>query len=528
MKKILTILFNSLIVSCYAQWQGTSPVYFNSGFVGIGTSSPLGYLHVNPNRPIIIRNNGGSGVYGSEIGFNAILNTGVVPNRFKKLGGTSQEGGANMSVDYRGNIFFQMTDAPNENEYEIDYKPQIAFLNTGKVGIGTVSPSANLQIGAGTENGLLNLGGYATVGSLRSSGDFFAGMNTYTEYSSGQNFNIKVLNTNAYGFSTMQLGYTGEISFFSKAGSVSANDVANTPANLKMKIMGNGFIGIGITSPNYPLDMKGDLNLDDGGVNSDLRVRLHQKAALASYNTQSAGGNTTLYVNRDWDSGVSYHSDFNFVSIYGNVGVGVETPTQKLQVDGSILIPLASATDNLSPGVIAIGNDDFLYAGHYLNNYGIGFHNYNDGNGVAGTNAYLSGYYGVDFFTGGVAALRINRNGNVGIGTTTPTQKLTVKGTVYSTEVKVDINAGSGPDYVFEKDYALPSLESVKTYIDQNKHLPEVPSAKEMEANGINLSEMNMLLLKKVEELTLHLIQQESRIEKQQKEIDELKGKKIK
>jgi len=58
------------------------------------------------------------------------------------------------------------------------------------------------------------------------------------------------------------------------------------------------------------------------------------------------------------------------------------------------------------------------------------------------------------------------------------------------------------------------SLEETKAYIDANKHLPEVPSAKEMEKNGVQLGEMNLLLLKKVEELTLHLIEQEEQIKK--------------
>jgi hypothetical protein len=96
--------------------------------------------------------------------------------------------------------------------------------------------------------------------------------------------------------------------------------------------------------------------------------------------------------------------------------------------------------------------------------------------------------------------------GNVGIGTQNPNQKLTVNGTIYGKEVKVDLNV-PGPDYVFEKDYKLPSLEDIKSYIDQHKHLPEVPSAKEMEQNGIKVSEMNMILLKKVEELTLYVIE---------------------
>jgi hypothetical protein len=68
-------------------------------------------------------------------------------------------------------------------------------------------------------------------------------------------------------------------------------------------------------------------------------------------------------------------------------------------------------------------------------------------------------------------------------------------------------------------------LDELKTYLDTNKHLPEVPSAKEMEANGVNLKEMNLLLLKKVEELTLYQIQSLDRILKLEKEIETLKKK---
>jgi hypothetical protein len=121
--------------------------------------------------------------------------------------------------------------------------------------------------------------------------------------------------------------------------------------------------------------------------------------------------------------------------------------------------------------------------------------------------------------------MTINQAGNVGIGTATPDKPLTVKGTIHTNEVLVDMNAPiQGPDYVFEKNYNLLPLSQLEAYIDQNKHLPEVPSAKEMEQNGLNLKEMNLLLLKKVEELTLHLIEQNAKNDSQQKEIDELKS----
>jgi len=97
-------------------------------------------------------------------------------------------------------------------------------------------------------------------------------------------------------------------------------------------------------------------------------------------------------------------------------------------------------------------------------------------------------------------------NGNVGIGTTNPTSKLTVAGNINSREVKVSVDAGA--DFVFEKDYVLPSLQEVEKFVTENKHLPEIASAKAMQKEGINLSEMNIKLLQKIEELTLYVIEQ--------------------
>ncbi|MEQ8424022.1 MAG: tail fiber protein, partial [Cyclobacteriaceae bacterium] len=112
--------------------------------------------------------------------------------------------------------------------------------------------------------------------------------------------------------------------------------------------------------------------------------------------------------------------------------------------------------------------------------------------------------------------------GSVGIGTTTPDSKLTVKGDIHTREVRVDLAGSVAPDYVFEKDYPLTSLEELKSYIEQHKHLPEIPSAKEMEEEGINLKEMNLMMLKKVEELTLHTISQEEKIERLEKLVEKL------
>lgn len=111
-------------------------------------------------------------------------------------------------------------------------------------------------------------------------------------------------------------------------------------------------------------------------------------------------------------------------------------------------------------------------------------------------------------------------NGNVGVGTTTPAEKLSVNGKVRAKEVKVEV--ANWPDYVFEEDYKLTTIPELKKFITTYKHLPEIPSAKETEAEGVNLGEMNKLLLKKIEELTLILIDQHEQSKKQNERIGQL------
>ena len=120
--------------------------------------------------------------------------------------------------------------------------------------------------------------------------------------------------------------------------------------------------------------------------------------------------------------------------------------------------------------------------------------------------------------------IHIKSDGNIGIGTTTPSSRLTVKGKIHAEEVKVDLNV-PGPDYVFDDDYELSSLEEVEKYIRENKHLLEIPSAADMEKTGIYLSKMNMQLLKKVEELTLHMIDLHKEMKRLNKENELLKQK---
>jgi hypothetical protein len=116
---------------------------------------------------------------------------------------------------------------------------------------------------------------------------------------------------------------------------------------------------------------------------------------------------------------------------------------------------------------------------------------------------------------------------NVGIGTSTPDNKLTVNGTIHTKEVRVDMEGFEAPDFVFEENYDLSSLEETSQFIQANKHLPDIPSAVEMQQQGINLKELNLKLLQKIEELTLHLIEQEKQQKNQYNKIIELTNKSL-
>ncbi|MDF2452692.1 MAG: hypothetical protein K0S26_2196 [Bacteroidota bacterium] len=103
---------------------------------------------------------------------------------------------------------------------------------------------------------------------------------------------------------------------------------------------------------------------------------------------------------------------------------------------------------------------------------------------------------------------------------------LSVDGLILAKEIKVAIANTHWADYVFEKNYKLIPLQEVEKYIVKNKHLPEVPSNLEVENDGIDLVETNAVLLKKIEELTLYLIEQDKRIEKLEREKNNSQSKK--
>lgn len=291
-----------------------------------------------------------------------------------------------------------------------------------------------------------------------------------------------------------------------------------TQYGAKLILADNGNVGIG-RNPNAKLTV----NIAEPNSNGGIKMYGYTYPSDASYWSESQ---FAMQYNGQYNNVISSIGDSYFNG--GNIGIGTSTPKYKLDVNG--IIKWGGATD-------------FLYSGQ--DNSGVYFEQYSknanldkirlqtskNGDETNYAQVIIDPKNGFSFNTIGSA------NGNVGIGTLKPAEKLSVNGNIRSKEVKVE--AVNWPDYVFEEDYKIKSLEDLEKYIKTNKHLPEVPSAKEISVNGLELGEMNKALMKKVEELTLYLIEQNKALldqknqilnqqrilEKQQQDIDALKRK---
>lgn len=171
----------------------------------------------------------------------------------------------------------------------------------------------------------------------------------------------------------------------------------------------------------------------------------------------------------------------------GNVGIGTTTPATQLEVNGWLTV--GNEGDNSQINFKAahgrraqIGVQDDSDQGFYVR-------------------------------TNGEYRMSVRQDGNVGIGTTAPSEKLEVEGNIkVSGDIKIKDWTLTVPDYVFQKDYKLRKLEELRTYLDENGHLPDIPSAQEIQSKGFNIGEFCMSLLKKLEEMSLYVLQQQEMI----------------
>ena len=273
-------------------------------------------------------------------------------------------------------------------------------------------------------------------------------------------------------------------------------------------------VGIGITSPTERLHINnGALKIGNSSSASDRNKNL----------LKFGNGNYVTIGEWEADNMLSFKaSKYNFTN--GNVGIGVSNPQYKLDINGKVLLH-----SDVNGRSYFHWDSHTLIMGAPVGTYAVSKLYLMSGGSSTG-----SLYSEIKLFTANgennqVAKIKlntmencwINTPGYIGIGTENPQHKLDVRGAIRANEIYV--NQANGADFVFDKDYNLRPLSEVNAYIQQNQHLPEIPSAKEMQENGVNMNELQIQLLQKVEELTLYIIQQEKEIQELKNQIQQSK-----
>ncbi|WP_343670144.1 hypothetical protein [Chitinophaga sp.] len=212
----------------------------------------------------------------------------------------------------------------------------------------------------------------------------------------------------------------------------------------------------------------------------------------------------------------------------GTFGIGTLSPRASLDVAGN-------TGDSLTTVLARLSNGNYTGKGTYLGTRSYSFANASPLFGLVSSIAGVegakilfmrhtsaNGQYLAFCTNDGTEKMRLDVNGNLGIGTTLPgNYKLAVEGTIGAR--KLQVTQTSWADFVFKPSYNLPSLSYIEKYISENQHLPGIPAESDVIAHGVDLGEMNRLLLQKVEEITLYLIEEHKSNERLKEENEELK-----
>lgn len=283
----------------------------------------------------------------------------------------------------------------------------------------------------------------------------------------------------------------------------------------------NGSVGIGTSSPQGKMEIRGTTTLGQKYRPDHAHLKISSGSIGLLIDSNEIYGNDALLIGSSYSKDIVFRNvdadgfeDLVAIKPSGNVGIGTNSPKSKLNVSsgvtGDAVLMLEADIDNNNEGDNA--RIEMLQDGGALGAF-IGFDREWGGSSNEPDNLFRIGTrrQSVNNFN----RLVINTNtGNVGVGTDNPTHKLSVNGTIRSKEIICEV--APWPDYVFEAGYELQPLSELKTYIEEEGHLPGIPSAQEVQENGVTLAKMNALLLEKIEELTLHVIRLEERLEAQQ------------
>ncbi|KZS40289.1 hypothetical protein AWE51_04860 [Aquimarina aggregata] len=364
------------------------------------------------------------------------------------------------------------------DSYQINnVKEKMRLTDEGRLGIGTVNPKGMLHIKHTSPS-------YDGAGFI------------LENHTSSSTYNIINSNNNLF------IGYNN-------------NPNANYPQSSykdRFYIKSNGNIGIGTINPKGKLHVNGD-TYTSGKLYVDNNTYVKGNVSLFANEGENQSGTAYLQAkDKSGNSNIGFQfrtqKAGNFINTLkinpnGNVGIGTTEPTEKLEIQGNIKISdgnnilLQKGTLSDQEGLYLIGdrdntseNEDIIF----------GF----DGNSRESIQEKM----------------RLTDEGYLGIGTNVPTEKLEVLGKIKASSFVTSLQ--SFPDYVFEKDYKLQPLIEVKKYVEAHHHLPGMPSENNVLKNGLDIKDISVKSVEKIEELFLYVIQQQEIIQNLKQRIEQL------